>query len=206
MNVSSLLRKTARRYPSKIAIVEDKELISYERLWQEIESLSNAFRSIGIRKNTRVAILLPNCKEFIYSFFALLNINAIAVPLKPQMTCWELAGIFRNSSPNCVILDSAVLSKVLHDRPALLLDRTIVVKEGKREIRIFDKHGHLENSTLYALHDLLAMNIGDSVRERKVHTYPKQIASINFTYRGYGYPLGALLTHNHYIQGAIRYR
>ena len=206
MNVSSLLKRTAGRYPSNIAIVEDERKISYERLWQEIEALSNAFRSIGIRKNTRVAILLPNCKEFIYSFFALLNINAIAVPLKLQMTCWELAGMFKNSSPNCIILDSALLNKVLRDRPALLMGKTIAVKEGKREIRIFDKHGYLKESTVYALDDLFAMNIGDSVKDRKVvHTHPKQIASINYTYRGYGYPLGAMLTHNHYIHGAIRY-
>ena len=129
MNVSSLLRRTAGRYPSKIAIVENEEKISYERLWQEIESLSNAFRSIGIRKNTRVTVLLPNCKEYIYSFFALLNINAIAVPLKPGMTCWELAGIFKNCTPKVVILTPNLLNKILTDRPSLLVNRIIIVKE-----------------------------------------------------------------------------
>ena len=71
MNLSSLLRRTARIYPEKTAIIEDDEKITYKQLWENIESLSYGLRSIGIRKNTRVAIILPNCREFIYSFFAL---------------------------------------------------------------------------------------------------------------------------------------
>ena len=205
MNVSSLLRKTARRYPSKIAIVEDKELISYERLWQEIESLSNAFRSIGIRKNTRVAILLPNCKEFIYSFFALLNINAIAVPLKPQMTCWELSGVFKNCTPKVVILTPNLLIKILTDTPSLLGNRIIIVKEGKVEIPISDKDGYLENATVYTVNDLREMGKKENAVKRKTYTYSKHVASINYTYRGYGYPLGAMLTHANYIYGAFSY-
>jgi long-chain acyl-CoA synthetase len=205
MNVPSLLRRTTGRYASNIAIVEDEEKISYERLWQQIESLSNAFRSIGIRKNTRVAVLLPNSKEFIYSFFALLNINAIAVPLKPGMTCWELARVFKNCTPKVVILTPNILNKILTDTPSLIGSRIIIVKEGKVEIPILDKDGYLENATLYTVNDLLEMGKKQNRLERKTYTYSKHVASINYTYRGYGYPLGAMLTHANYIYGAFSY-
>ena len=209
MNVSSLLRRTASRYSSKIAIVEGKKRISYERLWQEIDCLSNAFKSVGIRKNTRVAILLLNCKEFIYSFFALLNINAIAVPLKPGMTCWELAGVFKNCTPKVVILTPNLVNKILSDRPSLLGSRIIIVKEEKVEIPILDKNGYLENSAIYTFNNLREMGKKENPVKRKTYTYSKHVASINYTYRGYGYPLGAMLTHANYIYGAfgtIRHR
>jgi len=205
MNVSSLLRRTAGRYASNIAIVKDEDKISYERVWQRIESLSHAFRSVGIRKNTRVAILLPNCKEFIYSFFALLNINAIAVPLKPGMTCWELAGVFKNCTPKVVILTPHLLNKILSDRPSLLGSRIIIVKEEKVEIPILDKNGYLENSAIYSFNNVREMGKKENPVKRKTHTYSKHVASINYTYRGYGYPLGAMLTHANYIYGAFSY-
>ncbi|MFH1673119.1 MAG: AMP-binding protein [Pseudomonadota bacterium] len=210
MNVSSLLKRTADTYPQKIALIEDEEKISYERLWQQIASLSNAFRSIGIRKNTRVAILLPNCKEFIYSFFALLNVNAIAVPVKPQMTCWELSGIFKNCTPEVVILTPTLLNKILDESPSLLANRTLIVREETREIPILDKEGHLEESLLHTLSDLYEMGRRDGDQRWKTHnTSSRQVASINYTYRGYGYPLGAMLTHTNYIHGSfndIRHR
>ena len=205
MNVSSLLKRTAGRYPSKTAIVEGKRKISYKRLWQEIESLSNAFRSIGIMKNTKVAILLPNCKEFIYSFFALLNINAIAVPLKPDMTCWELAGILKNCTPKVVILTPNLLNKILTDTPSLLGNRIIIVKEEKVEIPILDKDGYLENARVCTLDDLREMGKKENPVKRKKYTYSKHVASINYTYRGHGYPLGAVHSHTNYIHGAVRY-
>jgi len=209
MNVSSLLRRTAGRYASNIAIVEDEEKISYERLWQQIESLSNAFRSIGIRKNTRVAILLPNCKEFIYSFFALLNINAIAVPLKPQMTCWELAGILKDSTPKVLILTPNLLDKILTEMPSLLNNRVIILKEGKVEIPLLDKDGYLENTIVYTVSYLREIGKKENPVKQKRYTYSKHVASINYTYRGYGYPLGAMLTHANFIYAAfstIRHR
>jgi len=205
MNLSSLIKKTANAYPEKTAIIEDGEEISYKHLWQEIESLSNALRSIGIRKNTRVALILPNCKEFIYSFFALLTINAIAIPLKPQMTCWEFHGIFKNGNPKALILTSHLLNKILTEKPSLLKNRIIIVKEEKQDIRIMDKDGHLENLPLYTLSTLLEMGKGEGTRTRRIQTPSQQVASINYTYRGYGYPLGAMLTHHNYIHGAIRY-
>ena len=205
MNVASLLKRTAGRYPSKIAIVENKEKVSYESLWQEIESLSKAFRSIGIRKNTRVAILLPNCKEFIYSFFALLNINAIAVPLRPQMTCWELSGVFKNCTPKVVILTPNLLNKILTDMPALLGNRIIIVNEGRVEIPVLDKDGYLENATVYTVNDLYEMGKKENRVKRKTYTYSKHVASINYTYRGYGYPLGVTLTHANYVYGTFSY-
>ena len=205
MNVSSLLKRTVFRYPSSIAIVEGRENISYERLWQQTEALSHAFKSVGIRKNTRVAILLPNCREFIYSFFALLNINAIAVPLKPGMTCWELAGIFKNCTPKVVILTPNLLNKILTDMPSLLRARIIIVKEGKVEIPILDKDGYLEEGRVLTLNDLREVGKGQHPVKRRTHTYSKHVASINYTYRGYGYPLGAMLTHANYIYGAFSY-
>jgi long-chain acyl-CoA synthetase len=205
MNLSYLIKRVAYSYPEKPAIIDDEQKITYWELWQRIESLSNIFRSLGIRKNTRVVIILPNCKEFIFSFFAILNVNAIAVPLKLHMTCWELARIFKNCRPKGLILTYELIDKLLTNRPSLLKNKIIVVRENQSYRGILDKNGQLEKTVLYTFNELYGMAVPEKCKFQKVPTHSKQIASINYTYRGYGYPLGAMLTHNNYIHGAIRY-
>ncbi|MGA1863894.1 MAG: class I adenylate-forming enzyme family protein [bacterium] len=205
MNLCSLIKGIAHSCPKKTAIIEGEQTITYWDLWQRIESLSNIFRSIGIRKNTRVVIILPNCKEFIFSFFAILNLNAIAVPLKLHMTCWELSRIFKNCKPKGLITTYDLIDKLLAVRPSLLKNKLLVIKEGHDFKGILDKNGELEKTVLYTFNDLYEMREQKRGKSPKITSRPKQIASINYTYRGYGYPLGAMLTHNNYIHSAIRY-
>jgi long-chain acyl-CoA synthetase len=47
---------------------------------------------------------------------------------------------------------------------------------------------------------LMRLQSGDYARPRTEP--PAELASINYTYRGYGYPLGAMVTHEQYLHGA----
>ena len=125
------------------------------------------------------------------------------------MTCWELSGVFKNCTPKVVILTPNLLNKILTDTPSLLGNRIIIVKEGKVEIPVLDKDGYLEKAIVHTFNDLCEMGKKENSVKRKKYTYSKQVASINYTYRGYGYPLGAMLTHANFIYGAfstIRHR
>ncbi|MGA1840297.1 MAG: class I adenylate-forming enzyme family protein [bacterium] len=205
MNLCALIKGIAYSHPEKLALIDSEEEITYWELWQRIESLSNIFSSMGIKKNTRVVIILPNCKEFIFCFFAILNLNAIAVPLKLNMTCWELSRIFKNCRPKCLILTYDLIEKLLSKRPSLLKNKIVVVREDHSYRGILDTNGHLGKTVLYTFNKLYEMAEQEGCKSTKISACPKQIASINYTYRGYGYPLGAMLTHNNYIHGAIRY-
>lgn len=205
MNLASLVKRTALKCPSHTAIAEGREQVSYADLWQHVESLSKAFRSIGIEKNDRAVILLPNCREFIYSLLALLNINAVAVPLKPQTTAWELGGILEDCAPKALILTPHLLNNILTRAPGLLEKCMIIVTESEDQEGIMDQDGHLDKSPVYSLGTLLEMGRQMDLQGTGPQTRPDQVATINYTYRGYGYPLGAMLTHANYVHGALNY-
>lgn len=43
---------------------------SYERLWEASERLAAALSAEGVSKGDRVALMMPNCPEYVISFFA----------------------------------------------------------------------------------------------------------------------------------------
>lgn len=192
MNFSSLINQIAKRLPDKVAIIDDGQFITYKELWQKIEGLTNSLLELGLKRDDRVAIILPNCKEFIYAFFAILRANLIAVPINQRLTVFELNKIFSNCNPSLVIINNANSLKILDKDKTLLDDRIVIISDSD------EKRGYLSLTTLYKPKRFRPI-------QKEFITSNEQIASINYTYRGYGYPLGAMLTHGNYIRGAAGY-
>lgn len=197
MNFSSLINQISKRLPNKVAIIEDGQFITYKELWQRIECLTNSFLELGLKKDDRVAIILPNCKEFIWTFFALLRANIIAIPISQRLTAFELDKIFSNCNPNAVVINSTNLLKILDKKKSLLNNRLVIAADSKEDLKPRDL-SFLLLTSLYKPKKLRPI-------QKEWTTSLEQVASINYTYRGYGYPLGAMLTHGNYIHGAAGY-
>lgn len=195
MNITTLLYDVARQAAAKTAIIENEQEISYQDLWNKIEKLSAAFLKIGIRENHRVALILPNSAEFIYCFFGLLKISAIVSPLSPDLTPFELKGIVDNLNPHAIISLPLCIEKAFHEYPALLDDK-ILVLHGNANTK-----GQVKNR--YNLYKLL--DLGANYKIDNIQPSLEQIATINYTYRGAGRPLGAMLSHKNYVEGVLAY-
>jgi len=175
----------------KICIIEKDEQVSYSELWNNIELLASAFLKIGIKENDRIIIILPNCKEFIYSFYALARISAVSIPLNQYLTTYELKRIFDDCQPHGIITASSVYAK------------KILSIFDKDKIRIFTDDCKGPREKVYTFSGLL--KIGKKGGSHHFSTRSNYVASINYTYRGLGEPLGAMLTHRNYHHGAMTY-
>lgn len=194
MNIAGLLFEVSKEYATKTAVIENSQEITYKDLWNTIERLSAAFYKIGIREHHRVALVLPNSKEFIYCFFALLKINAIVSPLSSDLTPYELKTIFYNLNPHAIISLSIFIDKVLSEFPTLLDNKICILQGSVSKQRQSEKY--------YKLSDLLR----DEERQQvDIRTEMEATATINYTYRGLGYPLGAMLNHKNYVEGVVAY-
>ncbi len=207
MNLSTSLYQVSRKIPDKIALIEEDKKISYKVLWEIIERLSKAFLKIGLKEEDKVAIILPNCKEFIFSFYSLLRIKAIGVPLKDNFTCYEIEGIFNNCKPKAIITTSSFVVRAIKSKNRLLNDRIVItVDEDKDKIAtVYDKTSlYCKWKDLFSFDQLY--KIGDNAKGVISESSDGRIASINYTYRGYGYPLGAVLSHDNYYHSAIGFK
>jgi long-chain acyl-CoA synthetase len=87
----------------RIAIVEGERAISYSDLEKAIVSLAAQLSELGIRPGDRVAILLPNGSEFITSYFAVVLVRGIVVPLNEQYQQSELSHFLKETGASLII-------------------------------------------------------------------------------------------------------
>jgi long-chain acyl-CoA synthetase len=104
--LNQVLAQTVRSYPNKVAVVYDDLRISYQDLFDKIEGLGRGLDSLGIREGDCVAILLPNCPEFVISFYAITRLNAIVLPLNHLFKADEISYYLGDSNATAIITDT----------------------------------------------------------------------------------------------------
>jgi len=79
--ISEMVNLVTRRYADKIAVICNREYLTYHYLGCMIDKFNRLLLEMGLDYQDRVAIFLPNSPLFIIAFFALAKIGAITVPL-----------------------------------------------------------------------------------------------------------------------------
>jgi crotonobetaine/carnitine-CoA ligase len=85
--------------------------VSYRQLNENANQYANAFLQKGITKHTKVAVMLPNCPEYLYCWFGLAKIGAVIVPVNTAQKGELLKYIIDSSDCEAVVTDDALLSR-----------------------------------------------------------------------------------------------
>lgn len=86
-----MFNKAAGLFPEKEALVDDNNRLTYSQLREKVDKLAISLINVGIKKQERVLLQLPNWSEFVYSYFALQKIGAIVVLLIPRHSQIEIS-------------------------------------------------------------------------------------------------------------------
>src|ERR1035437_991273 len=90
-----LLEQTAVKSSSATALVYFGTTISYEQLQDHVNRLAAGLQALGVEKGDRVALMMPNCPQFVISFFGALRAGAIVTATSSMYTARELTQIGR---------------------------------------------------------------------------------------------------------------
>ena len=85
------LLEQVKNRPQSLAVVAGGENLSFEELYSRVISLAGKLRTSGIEKGCRVAVLLGNSLGFVEMVHALMQLEAVLVPLNLRLTPAELA-------------------------------------------------------------------------------------------------------------------
>lgn len=119
-DMRDMLEKTADKYGTKTAISyrknpSDKEAleISFEKVWEDVAGLATALIKRGLR-GKKVAIIGENSREWIYAYFALTSMGAVAVPIDKEYPAADMASILNTARCDAIIFSPAIKSKYSH--------------------------------------------------------------------------------------------
>jgi acyl-CoA synthetase (AMP-forming)/AMP-acid ligase II len=86
MNVINILGKCAEEYANNPAIIFRQEELSFLQLKDKVFSLAQSLLKLGVKRQDKIAIYLPNWPEYIISYLAIWSVGACCVPLDFMLT------------------------------------------------------------------------------------------------------------------------
>jgi long-chain acyl-CoA synthetase len=103
--LSAMLRKAVAANPHKTALVQGRRRIRYGELEARARQCAGGLRRLGVRAGDCVAVVLPNCAEFVVGLFACARLRAVMAPLNPQSSRHELARFLADAQAKVAITD-----------------------------------------------------------------------------------------------------
>ncbi|MBI4800739.1 MAG: long-chain fatty acid--CoA ligase [Desulfarculus sp.] len=104
LDIHALVRQKADQIPDKAALKFMGLTLTYGRLFEQVDRLATALAKRGIKSGDRVVLLMPNCPQFVISFYALMRLGATAVLANPLNVERELVFKFQDSGAKALIV------------------------------------------------------------------------------------------------------
>ncbi len=98
-----LLEESARRWPDQTALIYRGRRISYSVVLEEASRWASILQDLGVRKGSRVLILLPNIPQAIIGLYGTLMSGAVAVLVNPLSDRQDLARQLTDSGAETVL-------------------------------------------------------------------------------------------------------
>lgn len=200
----------AEKFPEKTAIHFMGKEMSYKELYHDALTFASYLQHMGIKKDDRVAIMLPNTPQSVISYFGILMAGGIVVQTNPLYTERELEYQLKDSGTKAIITLDILYPRVSKVMPQTDLQHIIVtaikdylpfpknlvypfVQKKQYGIVVNVKH---EGST-HLLEEILKTNPKKLVEYD--FNFEEDIALLQYTGGTTGSPKGVMLTHKNLV-------
>ena len=214
INLYQLLERTAKRYPDKKATSYFNASLTYSQLLNQVDIFAAVLAKKGIGKGDRVAVMLPNCPQYLISYFALARLGAIVAQTSPLYKSDEL--LFELQDAECkwiILLDllypvlspiekQSSLEGVIFTRVSDYFPFHLKMLYPIKQLKEGTKVKVPSRSNYYWFKSLISQSTGTPP---EVKIDPDQdVALFQFTGGTTGRPKGAQLTHKNVVANAYQ--
>nr|WP_106497890.1 long-chain fatty acid--CoA ligase [Lentibacillus sp. Marseille-P4043] len=188
-----MLKETINTYGDNKALYFYGNEMTYQKLGELVDGFTASLQENGVVKGDRVAIMLPNCPQYVISYYGALQAGGIVTQLNPMLVGKELEYILADSGAETIVVYEPLL-------PALnqVMDKTSI----KNVIKVNLEGRETEDS--------MATGFNEFLKKAKKPPEPVAINAIEdvaiFQYTGgtTGRSKGAMLTHRNLLANVMQ--
>jgi len=125
--LGDVLAEKAAAHPGRPFLRFAEGELSYGEVHATAGRLAGRLARLGIGQHDHVAVMLPNCPEFLHVIFALARLGAVAVPVNTAYAGELLRYVLSSSDAVALVVDEALLDRVAAVEPDLPDLRALVV-------------------------------------------------------------------------------
>jgi len=206
-SIIEMVDEAVKKWGNTTAVVFYGRKIKHQEIHELSLRFATALHDLGVKKGDRVAILLPNCPQFIIAYLGILRLGAVASALSPLYTPREIKHQLNDSEcKNIVCLDLLYenVEKVWEETGLEHAIITSVEDYLPSSGRLFGRLGGKTLSVEVRQRPGILM-FQDLIKKYppnppKVEIDPeKDLAALPYTGGTTGMPKGAMLTHSNIV-------
>jgi long-chain acyl-CoA synthetase len=215
ITLPQLLERTAAKSPDTVALIYFGTRISYRQLHEQVNRVAAGLQALGVTKGDRVALMLPNCPQFVIGCFGALQAGAIVTSTNTMYTAREVTHQWNDAGPKVVIADRRLFPIIRSALPQLTSAPQVVLT-GMRQYypRLFARlcesllsplgtgqpNASATGSGVHRWDDLFRL----SLTPTPDGLTPSDIACLQYTGGTTGTSKGAMLTHANLVINACQ--
>ena len=104
--IPALVRGAVNDVPDKAWLHSDDGVLTFAEAYARVERAASALRERGVGVGDRVLVTPRNTPDYLLSWFALMEVGAIQVPINPKSSVAEIAGFVQQVEPALVVTDA----------------------------------------------------------------------------------------------------
>ena len=187
-NIGTLLDKSANKHKDKTAIYFHHEAqgVTFDQLNKKANQFANALRKQGIKKGDHVAVMLPNCPEFPYTWLGLAKLGAVMIPLNNGYQAKDLEYILTNSDACALVIQDGFVPRFRE------------AKTNTPNIKKIFMVGETQEDMGEVLAELAACE-SDEFSSGDGDISKDDLMNIQYTSGTTGLPKGCMLTHEYWM-------
>ncbi|HEX2489800.1 MAG TPA: long-chain fatty acid--CoA ligase, partial [Blastocatellia bacterium] len=196
-----ILQVASGAYREKPAVAFMGAFIDFGEAKKLVDLLATALQKLGVVKGDRVGIMLPNCPQYLLSFFAVVRLGAIVVNVNPIYTPREVEMVAKDSGMRAIIALDLLAPNIFGVRANTAIEHVIVTSlldySATPDKAPPTPEGALSFKSL----------IGgvDEVDLPRVEIDPAEdVAVLQYTGGTTGVPKGAMLTHRNLYTNTLQ--
>lgn len=192
VSLYSYLRESTAQSDDLIALVFYGNEVTFRQLHEYINRFAAALADLGVIKGDRVALMLPNCLDYIYAYYAAIKLGAIVVQMNPMYTPTEVQFILKDSETRVFIGVDGASASFQAIRDTVAVEHVIISRLMGYEV---------EGENLW-FDELLQKYPPDST-EAEINS-KEDVAVFQYTGGTTGFPKAAMLTHYNIVCNMIQ--
>lgn len=150
-NFYEMIEANAASHPNKTVIFIDDKKTTNVQFLKKVDAFARFLEIAGIRKGDRVALITPNCEEFVIGIFAATKFGAVAVPVNNMLKEAEYEYILNDCEAKLLLTSNKFSKELKGILPKTRLQKIVWIDEAP-EINddnimfdeVIDTHPHKE--------------------------------------------------------------
>ena len=151
-SIPQMFNETVKSHPNHIFLSFYGKKFTYNEISSSVTAFASALQKNGVQKGDRVAIMLPNCPQYVISYYGILTVGGIITQVNPMSVERELKELLNDSgSETIIVLNSLypLVKSVLNEtnlRKIIVVNLTDTIEEYESgtEFEKFLQSGHKE--------------------------------------------------------------